>query len=141
MTRVGLQMTQVNMRIGTPGYMSPEQIEGGEIDRRSDIFAVGAVFYELLAYREAFSGTNTRQIENKVLESQPVPLTSIVPDLDPEIEAIITTALAKNPRDRYQDAASLEEALERQRWKMGPADAAPACAVHTDAARVRPAPA
>ena len=39
------------MRIGTPGYMSPEQIEGGEIDRRSDIFAVGAVFYELLSYR------------------------------------------------------------------------------------------
>ena len=93
------------MRIGTPGYMSPEQIEGGEIDRRSDIFAVGAVFYEFLAYREAFTGTNTRQIENKVLESHPVPLSSIVPDLDPEIQAIISTALAKNPRDRYQDAA------------------------------------
>ena len=64
-----MQVTQFNMRIGTPGYMSPEQIEGGEIDRRSDIFAVGAVFYELLSYREAFSGTSTRQIENKVLQA------------------------------------------------------------------------
>jgi hypothetical protein len=113
--------------------MSPEQIEGGEIDRRSDIFAVGAVFYEFLAYREAFSGSNTRQIENKVLESHPVPLSSIIPDLDPEIQAIISAALAKNPRDRYQDAGSMEEALERQRWKMGPAEAAPA-------ARPTPAP-
>jgi hypothetical protein len=103
--------------------MSPEQIEGGEIDRRSDIFAVGAVFYEFLAYREAFTGSNTRQIENKVLECHPVPLTSIVPDLDPEIQAIISLALAKDPRDRYQDAGALEAALERQRWKMGPADA------------------
>ena len=124
MTRVGgLQMTQVNVRIGTPGYMSPEQIEGGEIDRRSDIFAVGAVFYELLAYREAFTGSNTRQIENKVLEAHPVSLTSFIPDLDPEIQAIISMALAKDPRDRYQDAGALEAALERQRWKMGPADA------------------
>ena len=49
MTRASVQVTQFNMRIGTPGYMSPEQIEGDEIDRRSDIFAVGAVFYELLS--------------------------------------------------------------------------------------------
>src|SRR5215216_6499764 len=67
MTRVSVQVTQFNMRIGTPGYMSPEQIEGDEIDRRSDIFAVGTVFYELLSYREAFSGSSTRQIENKVI--------------------------------------------------------------------------
>jgi serine/threonine protein kinase len=124
MTRVGgVQMTQVNVRIGTPGYMSPEQIEGGEIDRRSDIFAVGAVFYELLAYREAFTGSSTRQIENKVLEAQPTPLTSFIPDLDPEIQAIISMALSKDPRDRYQDAGAMEAVLERQRWKMGPAEA------------------
>ena len=122
LTRMGLQMTQLNVRIGTPGYMSPEQIEGGDIDRRSDVFAVGAVFYELLAYREAFTGINTRQIENKVLEAQPPRLTSILPDLDPTIEAIVAKALAKDPRDRYQDAGAFEESLERQRWRLGPAD-------------------
>jgi serine/threonine protein kinase len=119
-TRFGGQMTQVNMRIGTPGYMSPEQIEGGAIDRRSDIFAAGAVCYELLAYREAFTGANTRQVENQVLESRPVRLSSLVPDLDPTIEQIVDKALAKDPNDRYQSAAAFEEALERQRWKLGP---------------------
>jgi serine/threonine protein kinase len=121
-TRFGNQMTQLNVRIGTPGYMSPEQIEGEEIDRRSDIFAVGAVFYELIAYREAFSGANTRQIENKVLEARPARLTSLVPDLDPAIEEIVHKALAKDPRDRFQDAAEFEEALEKQRWKLGPGE-------------------
>ena len=96
LTRMGVQVTQLNMRIGTPGYMSPEQIEGGDIDRRSDVFAVGAVCYELLAYREAFTGTNTRQVENRVLQSHPEPLLSLIPDLDPEIEKIITRALAKD---------------------------------------------
>ncbi len=123
MTRFGPQMTQVNVRIGTPGYMSPEQIEGGEIDRRSDIFAVGAVLYELLSYREAFSGATTRQIENKVLQSQPTPLVSLIPGLDPDLEGIVSKALAKDPNDRFQDATEFEQALDRQRWKAGPVDA------------------
>ena len=125
LTRMGVQVTQLNMRIGTPGYMSPEQIEGGDIDRRSDVFAVGAVCYELLAYREAFTGTNTRQVENKVLQTHPEPLLSLIPDLDPEIEKIITRALAKDPDHRYQDATALEEAFERVRWRLGPAETPP----------------
>jgi len=116
----GVQVTQLNMRIGTPGYMSPEQIEGGDIDRRSDVFAVGAVCYELISFHEAFTGTNTRQVENKVLQSQPERLTNLIPGLDPEIEQIINRALAKDPKDRFQDATSLEEAFERMRWRVGP---------------------
>jgi len=119
-TRVGMQVTQVNVRIGTPGYMSPEQIEGGDIDQRSDVFAVGTVFYELLAYREAFSGGTTRQIENKVLEAQPAPLTALVQGLEPEIAAIVSRALEKDPNARFQDAAEFERALEQQRWRLGP---------------------
>ena len=119
-TRVGLPLTQVNMLIGTPGYMSPEQIEGGEVDHRSDIFAVGAVCYELLAYDEAFSGTNTRQIESSVLRGQPAPLASVVPGLDPEIDEIVLRALKRDPNKRYQDAATFERALERLRSRLGP---------------------
>ena len=115
-------MTQVNVRIGTPGYMSPEQIEGGEIDRRSDIFAVGAVLYELLSYKEAFKGANTRQIENQVLQSQPTPLVSLIPGLDPEIERIVSKALAKDVNERYQDAAELETAIQQQVWRLGPSE-------------------
>jgi serine/threonine protein kinase len=120
LTRAGVQVTQLNMRIGTPGYMSPEQIEGGAIDRRSDVFAVGAVCYELLSYREAFTGPNTRQIENRVLQAEPERLTSLIPDLDPEVERIVSRALAKDVNDRYQDTASLEADFERVRWRLGP---------------------
>lgn len=120
MTRVSAPVTQFNMRIGTPGYMSPEQIEGGEVDRRTDLFAAGVVFYELLSYREAFSGGSTRQIENKILQSEPPPLTSLVPGLDPEIAAIVAHALEKDPAKRYQDAESFEQALDHQRWRLGP---------------------
>ncbi len=125
MTRVGLQMTQVNMRIGTPGYMSPEQIEGGEIDCRSDLFAVGTVLYELLSYREAFSGGTTRQIENKVLEEQPAPLASFVQGIDPDITAIVARALEKDRNRRFQSAEEFEQALEHQRWRLGPAASTP----------------
>jgi len=119
-TRVGLPLTQVNMLIGTPGYMSPEQIEGGEVDHRSDIFAVGAVCYELLSYDEAFSGTNTRQIESRVLRGQPTPLASMVPGLDPEIDEIVLRALKRDPNKRYQDAARSRRALERLRSRLEP---------------------
>ena len=78
-TKLGPHVTKVHVRVGTPGYMSPEQIEGGEIDGRSDLFAVGAVLYELITYSEAFSGSTTRQIEDKVLQAQPAPIGRLVP--------------------------------------------------------------
>lgn len=139
-TRLGTQVTQLNMQIGTPGYMSPEQIEGGEIDRRSDIFAAGVVCYELLAYREAFPGATTRQIENKVLEARPTPLCSLVPDLDPAIQDIVSKALARDPGDRFQDAAAFEESLERQRWKLGPVETPVHAARATPASARDPGP-
>jgi tRNA A-37 threonylcarbamoyl transferase component Bud32 len=118
LTRVGVQMTQLNMQIGTPGYMSPEQHEGADIDARSDVFAVGAVLYELLTYREAFSGANTRQIERKVMQEQPPPLDSVIPGLDPGLQAIVNRALEKDPGRRFQSAAEFEEALEDQRARI-----------------------
>jgi hypothetical protein len=122
-TRFG-PLTAVNMMIGTPGYMSPEQLEAGEVDHRSDIFAVGAVCYELLAYSEAFGGGDTRQVERRVLAGKPLPLTSLIPGIDPEIDEIIQRALKKDPNKRYQDAATFEKALERVRSRLGPDQAA-----------------
>src|SRR5262245_12956844 len=119
-TRIGLPLTQMNMQIGTPGYMSPEQIEGGEVDHRSDIFAVGAVCYELLAFDEAFSGANTGQIESRVTRGTPRPLATLVPGLDPEIDEIILRALKTDPNKRYQDAATFQRALERYRLRLEP---------------------
>jgi serine/threonine protein kinase len=124
-TRAGLPLTQVNMMIGTPGYMSPEQIEGGEVDHRSDIFAVGAVCYELMSYGEAFAGTNTLQIEAQVRRGQPLPLASVVPGLDPDIDEIVLRALKRDPNKRYQDAGTFERALARLRVRLDPDGAAP----------------
>jgi serine/threonine protein kinase len=124
-TRVSMPLTQVNVSIGTPGYMSPEQIEGGEIDHRSDIFAVGAVCYELLSYSEAFTGNNTRQIESRVMRGQPAPLATIIPGIDPEIDEIVLRALKRDPNKRYQDAGTLERALARLRLRMGEIEGTP----------------
>ncbi|MEP7306574.1 MAG: protein kinase [Acidobacteriota bacterium] len=125
-TLAGQPLTQVDMVIGTPGYMSPEQIEGGEIDHRSDIFSVGAVSYELFSNREAFSGPNTHQIERQVTQGQPVSLALLVPGLDPEISEVVLRALKKDPNKRYQDAATFEKALERLRLRLGPDAPVPA---------------
>jgi serine/threonine protein kinase len=114
LTRVGLKVSQVPVRIGTPGYMSPEQLEGSEIDRRSDIFSAGTVMYELISYAEAYSGANTGEIEGKVLRSRPAPLQSIVPGLDAEIGAIVDLAMQRDPAKRYQSADILQKALEQQ---------------------------
>ncbi len=122
LTQVGAQLTQLNMQIGTPGYMSPEQIEGNDVDHRCDIFSVGAVAYELLSGHEAFSGANTKQVERSVLQAQPAPLVSLVADLDPAVADIVTTALEKDPNRRYQDAQSMEEALQQQYARLASTD-------------------
>jgi formylglycine-generating enzyme required for sulfatase activity len=117
-TRAGVQLTRLNVQIGTPGYMSPEQIEGEELDLRSDLFAVGTVCYELITYRAAFPGTTTRQIENKVLSDPAPPLAQSVADVDPELETAVATALEKDVQRRYQDAATFERALARVRMRL-----------------------
>ncbi|MGH9139774.1 MAG: hypothetical protein ACRD2I_01385 [Vicinamibacterales bacterium] len=79
--------------------------------------------YELLSYNEAFAGADTRQVERRVMAGKPVPLASLVPGIDPEIDEIIQRALKKDPNKRYQDAATFEKALERVRARLGPDEA------------------
>ena len=118
LTRIG-KMTRLNVQIGTPGYMSPEQVEGEALDHRSDVFAVGVVLYELLTNTTAFPGNNTRQIEKKVLEEQPPALNTVVPDLDPAVQAIVDRALQKDPAQRYQSALEFAEALDSVHERLG----------------------
>jgi serine/threonine protein kinase len=113
-------LTLVSVAIGTPGYMSPEQMEGREVDRRTDIFAVGAVCHELFSYDVAFSGSNVGEIERQVLHGQPAPLASLVPGLDPEIDRIVSRALNRDPDRRYQGAAAFGQALEGVRLRLEP---------------------
>src|SRR6185295_8104403 len=104
--------------IGTPGYMAPEQILGEHVDGRADLFSVGVVFYELLAYTEAFPGDTGPAITHRILHKEPVPLPRLVPDLNPEIQPIIERALKKNVDERFPDAESFRVAVSRVRKRF-----------------------
>ncbi|MCX6645726.1 MAG: FHA domain-containing serine/threonine-protein kinase [bacterium] len=89
--------------VGTPGYMAPEQIKGGEVDPRSDIFSIGCVAYELLSGKQAFTGDNLAQIIHRVMNEQPKPIRELNPKVPIQLEELVFRMLAKNPDYRYQN--------------------------------------
>ncbi|MEQ1760041.1 MAG: protein kinase, partial [Vicinamibacterales bacterium] len=102
-------MTQDGMLMGSMPYMSPEQISGGTIDARSDIFAVGAVLYEAVALKRAFTGGI--EVLHKILEVGAPPIRGVVPDISPELEHIVDRALNRDPQQRFQTALEMQRAL------------------------------
>ena len=111
------QLTQVGAMIGTPSYMAPEQIEGRPADRRTDVFAVGVTAYELLSSQKAFPDQTS--VLKAILLEDPVPLRTVCPGLDPNIERIVKTAIRKDPTRRYSTlalmATDIKRALDRHR--------------------------
>jgi eukaryotic-like serine/threonine-protein kinase len=97
---------------GTLPYMPPEQLEGREVDARSDIWAFGCVFFELVSGRRAFDAHSEAALIAAILEHEPPPLSSVVPAVPPLIEHVIRTCLAKDPDRRWQSAADLTRELE-----------------------------
>jgi eukaryotic-like serine/threonine-protein kinase len=111
-------LTADGMVIGALNYMSPEQMTGQSLDARSDVFAVGALFYELLSGRRAFPGSLREGLPYRILHGMPPPLNELVADLDPEIERIILRALEKEPAKRYQDVATMRQEIARVRRRL-----------------------
>ncbi len=109
--------TKLGAPMGTFNYMPPEQWRGIGVDRRTDIFAVGAVFYELLSFQKAFPGTQTEAMA-RVMHSDPDPLEQLCPGLDREIEAIVAKSLKKDSRDRYQDLNVMRQDIVRVRERI-----------------------
>jgi eukaryotic-like serine/threonine-protein kinase len=97
--------------IGTPAYMSPEQAVSGELDRRSDIYALGCVLYEMLAGEPPFTGPTSQAIFGKLLNEQPRSLCVVRPTLPREIEAAVLKALEKDPERRPANAGLLVSLL------------------------------
>ena len=99
---------------GSPHYLAPEQLQGGTVDARTDIHALGVVFYELLAGRKAYTGDTVDQITNAVLANHPAPAHEIRSGVPPLLSAIAAKAMAREPDMRFSTAAGM--AAELRRW-------------------------
>src|ERR1017187_5217859 len=102
-------LAQAGKSLGALNYASPEQINDGRIDSRSDLWSVAAVFYEFIAYKKALEGPNTPATIAKVLNTNPEPLSLCCPGVPAELDRIISRGLAKNKKERY---SSLDEMLD-----------------------------
>ncbi|HEX7492106.1 MAG TPA: serine/threonine-protein kinase [Candidatus Limnocylindrales bacterium] len=101
--------------LGTPDYMSPEQIQGKRGDARSDVYAIGVMLFEMLAGRVPWEGDNALSVMSQHINAPVPPIHEINPAVPPPIEGIIRKCLRKNPDERYEDATSLERDL--QNWR------------------------
>lgn len=99
--------------VGTFQYMSPEQVEGKEADARSDIFALGAVLYEMVTGKRAFEGKTAASAMAAVLEREPQPISTLQPTAPPALDRLIRTCLAKDPDERWQTAHDLKLQLRQ----------------------------
>jgi eukaryotic-like serine/threonine-protein kinase len=105
-------LTGAHTVVGTPQYMAPEQIEGREVDARSDIFAFGCVLYEMLTGHRAFEGKSASTVMAAVLATTPRPLQEVLPLTPPALERIVARCLAKDPEDRWQTARDITAELQ-----------------------------
>ena len=105
--------------VGTFQYMSPEQVEGKELDGRSDIFSLGSVLYEMLTGQRAFQGQSRLSVASAILEKEPAPISSVKPMTPPSLDRCVRRCLAKDPEQRWQSAGDLADEL---RWIGGSSD-------------------
>jgi serine/threonine protein kinase len=106
-------VTRDGQVVGTLSYMSPEQLQGGSVDARTDLFSFGVLFYEMLAGGRPFGGDSTLQTMTAILRDEPQPLESARPEVPEELRSIVHRCLAKNPADRFESGQELHEALVR----------------------------
>src|SRR5205823_13461314 len=106
-------VTKEGTIIGTLQYVSPEQVEGKELDGRSDIFSLGAVLYEMVTGKRAFEGKTQLSVASAILEREPLPITSIKPLTPLALDHAVKKCLTKIPDERWQSASDLASEL---RW-------------------------
>jgi Tol biopolymer transport system component/predicted Ser/Thr protein kinase len=112
-TQTGKDLTAEGTILGTFQYMAPEQLEGKEADGRTDIFAFGAVLYEMATGKKAFSGRSQASLISSIMTSEPAPTSTVVPTAPPAFDRVVRTCLAKDPDDRWQTAHDIAVQL---RW-------------------------
>jgi serine/threonine protein kinase len=108
----GTRLTRTGMLVGTPAYMSPEQVRGQDVDRRTDVYSLGIVCYEMLTGRVPFAGETPAVLHAQAYET-PAPLRRWVPSMTRGVEAVVIRALDKDKEKRYASAGALADALAR----------------------------
>ena len=111
-------MTQAGTLMGTLNYMSPEQMTGRPVDHRTDIFAVGAVVYEFLAFQRAFPGDIQDGVLHRIIHEPPPPLEKFVPGIDKAVTQIVAKALEKDRENRYQDLDQMRADIAKFRARQ-----------------------
>lgn len=107
------ELTRHGAGVGTPEYMSPEQCQGGPVDGRADIYALGVMLFESLTGRLPFLGDNYPALAHSHIYEMPPHPSAVNANIDPAVAQVILTAIMKNPQQRYQRASDMAEALER----------------------------
>jgi len=113
------RLTKVGTTMGTLGYMSPEQIQGLDVDHRTDIFSLGIVLYEMFAGESPFKGMHETAIIYEIVNVEAPPLSAVKPEIDPELDEIILECLEKDKDDRYQSAKELAKDLRKIKKSTG----------------------
>jgi predicted Ser/Thr protein kinase len=118
---MSMGMTQAGQVLGTPNYMSPEQVKGRQIDGRSDIFSLGIILYDLVTGEMPFAGQNITTVIYKIINENPIPPRELDATIHPGLSYVICKALAKSPDERYQTCRELAYDLKNFKYVGGPA--------------------
>jgi eukaryotic-like serine/threonine-protein kinase len=145
MTPLGSPLTEVTMAeskltgvgaiVGTFQYMAPEQLEGKDVDARTDMFALGELIYEMATGKPAFSGKSRASLIAAILTTEPQPITQLQPLTPPALERVVKRCLAKDPDDRWQSASDLASELK---WMTEGGSSAASVPGHAPARRSKP---
>ncbi|HWI36010.1 MAG TPA: protein kinase [Burkholderiales bacterium] len=141
--KTSVERTQAGTMVGTPAYMSPEQITGGNIDKRTDVFSAGIILYQFLTGEKPFTGSGAWTIAKKIIQEEPPLPSSLNNAITPLFDAVVNKALSKAPETRYQSARDLGIGLKRALEGKGEEDDADKTVVGnlSDFTSTKPAPA
>ncbi len=132
--------TQTGVLLGTLAYMSPEQVRGQHFDARSDVWAMGVVFYELVTYQRPFTGENHAALLLSILQNEPPPIWRVFPECPVALERIIAKCLRKDEKERYSSMESLLKDVENLRFSLTAKGSKSLTQAPTAKTSVQPAP-